>query len=44
VATAISNTEARTEVAASRARIVAATDEERRRLVRDLHDGPSRGL
>ncbi|MDX6702748.1 MAG: hypothetical protein QOF26_2974 [Baekduia sp.] len=39
VATAIANAEARTEVAASRARIVAATDEERRRLVRDLHDG-----
>jgi signal transduction histidine kinase/uncharacterized protein YoaH (UPF0181 family) len=39
VATAIANTEARTEVAASRARIVAATDEERRRVVRDLHDG-----
>jgi len=31
VATAISNTEARTELAASRARIVAATDDERRR-------------
>jgi signal transduction histidine kinase len=39
VATAISNSEARTEVAASRARIVAAADEERRRVVRDLHDG-----
>jgi PAS domain S-box-containing protein len=39
VATAISNAEARDEVAASRARIVAATDEERRRVVRDLHDG-----
>src|SRR4051812_13835945 len=39
VATAISNTEAREEVAASRARIVAATDEERRRVVSDLHDG-----
>ena len=39
VATAIANAEARTEVAASRARIVAATDEERRRVVRDLHDG-----
>jgi signal transduction histidine kinase len=44
VATAISNTEARTEVAASRARIVAATDEERRRLVRDLHDGAQQRL
>ena len=39
VATAIANTEARTEVAASRARLVAATDDERRRVVRDLHDG-----
>jgi GAF domain-containing protein len=39
VATAIANAEARTEVAASRARLVAATDAERRRVVRDLHDG-----
>jgi signal transduction histidine kinase/CHASE3 domain sensor protein len=44
VATAIANTEARTEVAASRARIVAATDEERRRVVRDLHDGAQQRL
>ena len=44
VATAISNTEARTEVAASRARIVAATDDERRRVVRDLHDGAQQSL
>jgi signal transduction histidine kinase len=43
-ATAISNAQARTEVAASRARIVAATDEERRRLVRDLHDGAQQRL
>ena len=41
---AISNTEARTEVAASRARIVVATDEERRRVVRDLHDGAQQRL
>jgi signal transduction histidine kinase len=44
VATAISNTEARKEVTASRARIVAATDEERRRVVRDLHDGAQQRL
>ncbi|MDX6657185.1 MAG: hypothetical protein QOH62_1978, partial [Solirubrobacteraceae bacterium] len=39
IATAIANTQARAEVAASRARIVAATDAERRCVVRDLHDG-----
>ena len=44
VATAIANTEARTEVAASRARIVAAADDERRRVVRDLHDGAQQRL
>jgi signal transduction histidine kinase len=44
VATAIANAEAQTEVAASRARIVAATDEERRRVVRDLHDGAQQRL
>jgi PAS domain S-box-containing protein len=44
VATAIANAEARTEVAASRARIVAATDAERRRVVRDLHDGAQQRL
>ena len=44
VATAIERTEARTELAASRARIVAATDEERRRVVRDLHDGAQQRL
>ena len=44
VATAIANAEARTEVAASRARLVAATDDERRRVVRDLHDGAQQGL
>jgi signal transduction histidine kinase len=43
-ATAISNAEARTEVAASRARIVAAIDKERRRVVRDLHDGGQQRL
>jgi PAS domain S-box-containing protein len=44
VATAIANVQARSELAASRARIVAATDEERRRVVRDLHDGAQQRL
>jgi PAS domain S-box-containing protein len=44
VATAIANAEAQTELAASRARIVAATDEERRRVTRDLHDGAQQRL
>ena len=44
VATAISNIEARSELAASRARIVAATDEERWRVLRDLHDGAQQRL
>ncbi len=44
VATAISNTEARRELAASRARVVATGDKERRRVVRDLHDGAQQRL
>jgi signal transduction histidine kinase len=44
VGTAIANAEAQRELAASRARIVAATDEERRRVVRDLHDGAQQRL
>jgi PAS domain S-box-containing protein len=44
VATAISNVEARSDLAASRGRIVAAADEERRRVVRDLHDGAQQRL
>jgi GAF domain-containing protein len=44
VATAIANVEARRELAASRARIVAATDDERRRVIRDLHDGAQQRL
>ncbi len=44
VATAISNIEARSELAESRARIVAAADQERRRVVRDLHDGAQQRL
>jgi signal transduction histidine kinase len=39
VATAISNSNARAELAASRARVVAASDATRRRIERDLHDG-----
>jgi signal transduction histidine kinase len=37
--TAIANTQSRAELSASRARIIAAADETRRRLERDLHDG-----
>jgi signal transduction histidine kinase len=44
VATAIANIDARSELAASRARIVAAADDERRRVVRDLHDGAQQRL
>jgi signal transduction histidine kinase len=44
VATAIANAESRSELAASRARIVAASDETRRRLARDLHDGAQQRL
>jgi signal transduction histidine kinase len=44
VATAIANAQARTELAASRARVVAAADEQRRRIVRDLHDGAQQRL
>ncbi len=44
VATAISNVQAREDLAASRARIVAAADDERRRVVRDLHDGAQQRL
>jgi signal transduction histidine kinase len=39
VATAIANAESRADLAASRARIVVAADEARRRIERDLHDG-----
>ena len=44
VATAIANTESRTELAASRARVIAAADETRRRIERDLHDGAQQQL
>src|SRR5207244_4559215 len=39
VATAISNAVSRSQLAASRARVVGAADETRRRIERDLHDG-----
>jgi signal transduction histidine kinase len=44
VATAIASAEARADLAASRARIVAAADETRRRIERDLHDGAQQRL
>jgi PAS domain S-box-containing protein len=44
IATAISNIHARTELAASRARIVTTMDETRRRFERDLHDGAQQRL
>jgi signal transduction histidine kinase len=44
VATAISNAESRAELAASRARAIAAADESRRRIQRDLHDGAQQRL
>jgi signal transduction histidine kinase len=42
--TAIANAEARAELMASRARLVAASDEARRRFERDLHDGVQQRL
>ena len=44
VATAIANAASRAALAASRARIVAAADEARRRIERDLHDGTQQQL
>jgi signal transduction histidine kinase len=44
VATAIANAESRAELVASRARVVAAADETRRRIERDLHDGTQQRL
>jgi signal transduction histidine kinase len=42
--TAIANAEAHSQLTASRARIVAAADEARRRFERDLHDGAQQRL
>jgi signal transduction histidine kinase len=44
LATAIANAERRADLAASRARIVGAADEARRRIERDLHDGAQQRL
>jgi signal transduction histidine kinase len=44
VATAIANAETRSQLTASRARIVAAADGARRRFERDLHDGAQQRL
>jgi signal transduction histidine kinase len=41
---AIANADSRAEIAASRARIVAATDDARRQIERDLHDGVQQRL
>jgi signal transduction histidine kinase len=44
VATAVANAETHTQLLASRARIVAASDATRRRIERDLHDGMQQRL
>jgi signal transduction histidine kinase len=44
LATAIANAEGRADLAASRARVVAAADETRRQIERDLHDGTQQRL
>jgi PAS domain S-box-containing protein len=44
VATAIANADSRSELALSRRRIVAASDDARRRIERDLHDGTQQRL
>jgi signal transduction histidine kinase len=44
IATSVSNAAARSELFASRVRIVEAADEQRRRVVRDLHDGAQERL
>jgi signal transduction histidine kinase len=42
--TAIANADGRDQLTASRARVLAASDEARRRVVRDLHDGAQQRL
>jgi signal transduction histidine kinase len=44
VGTSIANAQAQSDLKESRARIVAAADEERRQVVRDLHDGAQQHL
>jgi signal transduction histidine kinase/uncharacterized protein YoaH (UPF0181 family) len=44
VATAIANADSKAQLAASRRRIVAASDEARRRIERDIHDGTQQRL
>ncbi|MDT4926537.1 MAG: hypothetical protein QOG01_4250 [Pseudonocardiales bacterium] len=44
VATAVANAQSRAELITSRARIVAASDDARRRIERDLHDGAQQHL
>jgi signal transduction histidine kinase len=44
IATAIANADNRSELATSRRRIVSASDEARRRIERDLHDGTQQRL
>jgi signal transduction histidine kinase len=44
VGTAIANAQSRSDLLASRARVVAAADESRRRIERDLHDGAQQQL
>jgi signal transduction histidine kinase len=44
IATAVANAQSRSELATSRMRLVAASDEARRRIERDLHDGAQQRL
>ena len=44
IATAIANADSRAQLAASRARIITAADQTRRRIERDLHDGAQQRL